>query len=35
LYTSPASPIYPLLVDTALFSVGATLNNVVMSGNLQ
>jgi hypothetical protein len=30
-YTSTKSPTYPLLVDTALYSTGATLNNAVMS----
>jgi RHS repeat-associated protein len=33
-YTSTVAPSYPLLVDTALYSNGATLNNVVISGNL-
>ena len=31
-YTSTATPHYPLLVDTSLFSPGATLTNVVSSG---
>jgi RHS repeat-associated protein len=31
LYTSTISPTYPLLVDTSLYSTGATLSNVVMS----
>jgi parallel beta-helix repeat protein len=31
-YTSKVAPTYPLLVDTALYSVGATLTNVVVSG---
>jgi RHS repeat-associated protein len=34
LYTSGASPTYPLLVDTSLYSSGNTLTNVVISGNL-
>jgi RHS repeat-associated protein len=34
IYTSSVTPTYPLLVDTALWSNGATLNNVVISGNL-
>jgi RHS repeat-associated protein len=33
-YTSTVSPSYPLLVDTALWNNGSTLNNVVISGNL-
>lgn len=33
-YTSAMTPTYPLLADTALWSNGATLNNVVISGNL-
>jgi hypothetical protein len=32
LHTSTATPTYPLLVDTALFTTGATLNNVVLGG---
>jgi RHS repeat-associated protein len=32
LYTSTVAPTYPLLVDSALYSNGATLTNVVMSG---
>jgi RHS repeat-associated protein len=32
IYTSSVTPTYPLLVDTALWSNGATLNNVVISG---
>lgn len=35
LYSSTISPTYPLLVDTSLYSNGATLNNVVISGNVQ
>lgn len=31
LYTSTITPIYPLLVDTSLYSVGTTLSNVVIS----
>ena len=31
-YTSTKVPVYPLLVDTALFSQGATLNSAVISG---
>jgi hypothetical protein len=31
-YTSGQTPTYPLLVDTWLFSQGATLQNVVISG---
>ena len=31
-YTSNRTPVYPLLVDTALYSTGATLVDVVMSG---
>ena len=30
-YTSPKVPVYPLLVDTSLYSVGATLNNALIS----
>ena len=30
-YTSTKVPVYPLLVDTALYSVGATLNNALIS----
>jgi RHS repeat-associated protein len=33
-YTSTAAPNYPLLVDTTFYSVGSTLNNAVISGNL-
>jgi RHS repeat-associated protein len=32
-YTSTVTPTYPLLVDSALYSTGATLNNEVVSGN--
>jgi subtilisin family serine protease len=35
LYTSALVPVSPLLVDTSLWSPGATLNGVVISGNLQ
>jgi subtilisin-like proprotein convertase family protein len=35
LYTSTLVPVSPLLVDTSLWSPGATLNGVVISGNLQ
>src|SRR5437667_2980902 len=31
LYTSTVTPTYPLLVDTSLYSNGATINNVVIS----
>ena len=31
LYTSPKAPVYPLLVDTALYSTSATLNNAMIS----
>src|SRR5581483_4931442 len=34
-YTSAVAPVYPLLVDTSLYSTGATLTNVVISGNVQ
>jgi hypothetical protein len=34
LYTSTVAPTYPLLVDAALHSSGATINNTVISGNL-
>jgi hypothetical protein len=30
-YTSTRAPVYPLLVDSALYSQGATINNVVVS----
>jgi hypothetical protein len=33
-YTSTVAPVYPLLVDTALFTDGATLWDVVLSGRL-
>src|SRR5258708_26027702 len=32
LYNSALTPTYPLLVDTSLYSNGASLNNVVISG---
>ncbi len=35
LYTSTGTPTYPLLVDTSLYSNGATINNAVISGNIQ
>jgi hypothetical protein len=35
LYNSTQSFSYPLLVDTALYSQGATLTGVVISGNWQ
>jgi hypothetical protein len=31
LYTSPMAPVFPLLVDTALYDTGATLGEVVIS----
>ena len=31
-YTSTKTPVYPLLVDAALYNQGATLNNAVVSG---
>ena len=31
-YTSTVAPAYPLLVDTSFFTVGGTLNSVVLSG---
>ena len=31
-YTSTKTPTYPLLVDTALYTQGATLNNAVLAG---
>jgi hypothetical protein len=34
LYTSSASPTYPLLVDTAIHDSGSTITNIVISGNL-
>jgi hypothetical protein len=34
-YTSGVTPAYPLLVDTALYSHGATLTSVLLSGTLQ
>jgi hypothetical protein len=33
-YTSTLAPTYPLLVDTALLDQGATIQGVVLSGNL-
>src|SRR5947208_5944141 len=33
LYTSMLTPTYPLFVDTALFTNGATINNAVISGS--
>jgi hypothetical protein len=30
-YSSAAAPVYPLLVDTALFDVGATLSGVTLA----
>ena len=33
-YTSAAVPAYPLLVDTSLYSLGATIADVVLSGDL-
>jgi hypothetical protein len=35
LYTSAVAPAYPLLVDTSLYTTGATVNDVVLSGTLQ
>jgi Tol biopolymer transport system component len=35
LYTSSVSPVYPLLVDTALANAGATITSVVFSGMAQ
>ena len=35
LYTSTVLPTYPLLVDNALYTKGATLTNVVISGSWQ
>jgi hypothetical protein len=34
LYTSTSAPTYPLLVDTALYTNGATIKNAVISGTL-
>ena len=34
-YTSTATPIYPLLVDTAFHSQGATINAATLSGGWQ
>ncbi|HEY0761036.1 MAG TPA: RHS repeat-associated core domain-containing protein [Pyrinomonadaceae bacterium] len=33
-YTSSVTPTYPLLADTAFWSNGSTINNAVISGNL-
>jgi hypothetical protein len=33
LYTSTLTPTYPLLVDTAIYNQGATLNSATISGN--
>ncbi len=35
LYTSAVAPTYPLRVDTALYTPGANINNVVIAGNVQ
>jgi alpha-tubulin suppressor-like RCC1 family protein len=35
LYTSGVAPTFPLLVDTSIYSIGATLHDVVISGALQ
>src|SRR5262249_30238603 len=35
LYTSTATPVYPLLVDTALYTPGAVLGEVVISRTFQ
>jgi hypothetical protein len=35
LYTSSAAPVYPLLIDTALYSTGATITNATLSGNFE
>jgi hypothetical protein len=34
-YTSVAAPTYPLLVDSSLYTVGATFTNTVISGAWQ
>jgi len=34
-YTSTATPTYPLLVDTSLYTTGATINSAVLSGSWQ
>jgi RHS repeat-associated protein len=34
IYTSTATPTYPLLADASLYTAGSTINNVVLSGNL-
>ena len=31
-YTSTATPVFPLLVDAALYTAGSTLNSAVLSG---
>ena len=31
LYTSSQPPVYPLVMDTSLYSSGATLNNAMIS----
>jgi YD repeat-containing protein len=33
LYTSTVAPTYPLLIDTSLYSAGATITNAVISGS--
>jgi hypothetical protein len=35
LYTSSVAPTYPLLVDTAFYTQGSTLNGGLLSGNWQ
>ncbi len=35
LYTSAVTPVFPLLVDTSLYSSGATLRGAVLSGELE
>lgn len=34
IYTSSTAPTYPLLVDTSLYSTGATLSNALISGDV-
>jgi hypothetical protein len=34
-YTSTLTPIYPLLIDAALYTASATIKDVVISGLLQ
>jgi hypothetical protein len=34
-YTSTQAPAYPLQVDTSLYGSGATISNVILSGNIQ